>query len=161
MACPLCVQVGDINEVVQKADKMAKDIAARKARDSGTEKAKDELKDVPPLEKLAVSQLRIMCSSQSGGSQHAAAAVHMACVVAVCKGITHCLEAAMRAKHVPVQDRVSFGSATCCAVVGLDGATSVRTLYCVTRSCAHCCVVHSSSCPLLASALPKCNEVDL
>eukprot|EP00877_Chromochloris_zofingiensis_P014171 jgi/Chrzof1/9007/Cz03g32200.t1_ATP2 len=45
--------VGDINEVVQKADKMAKDIAARKARDSGTEKAKDELKDVPPLEKLA------------------------------------------------------------------------------------------------------------
>eukprot|EP00882_Tetradesmus_deserticola_P002189 GHRQ01002340.1.p1 GENE.GHRQ01002340.1~~GHRQ01002340.1.p1 ORF type:complete len:322 (+),score=162.52 GHRQ01002340.1:104-1069(+) len=46
--------VGDITEVQEKADKMAKDIAARKGKDEGgAAAAKEELKNVPSLEKMA------------------------------------------------------------------------------------------------------------
>eukprot|EP00775_Hariotina_reticulata_P012532 gene12532-12665_t len=46
--------VGDITEVVEKADKMAKEIAARKAKDEGGAKAaQEELKNIPPLELMA------------------------------------------------------------------------------------------------------------
>eukprot|EP00879_Flechtneria_rotunda_P000510 GHRR01000614.1.p1 GENE.GHRR01000614.1~~GHRR01000614.1.p1 ORF type:complete len:577 (+),score=181.91 GHRR01000614.1:143-1873(+) len=46
--------VGDISEVQQKADKMAKEIAARKAKDEGgAAAAKEELKNVPALDKMA------------------------------------------------------------------------------------------------------------
>lgn len=47
--------VGDITEVQQKADQMAKDIAARKARDDKGSAAaiQEELKDVPPLAMMA------------------------------------------------------------------------------------------------------------
>jgi F-type H+-transporting ATPase subunit beta len=47
--------VGDITEVQQKADQMAKDIAARKARDEKGSAAaiQEEMKDVPPLAQMA------------------------------------------------------------------------------------------------------------
>jgi len=47
--------VGDITEVQEKADNMAKEIAARKARDDKGAAAamKEELKDVPPLAMMA------------------------------------------------------------------------------------------------------------
>jgi F-type H+-transporting ATPase subunit beta len=50
--------VGDITEVMEKADKMAKEIAARKAKDEGGAKAaQEELKNVPALE-LMVSEIK-------------------------------------------------------------------------------------------------------
>lgn len=46
--------VGDIKEVVEKADRMAKEMAERKARDEGKGgSGVAELKDVPPLELMA------------------------------------------------------------------------------------------------------------
>jgi F-type H+-transporting ATPase subunit beta len=47
--------VGDITEVQQKADQMAKDIAARRARDEKGSAAaiQEEMKDVPPLAQMA------------------------------------------------------------------------------------------------------------
>jgi len=47
--------VGDIKEVVEKADRMAKEMAARKGAETadGKKAAQAALKDVPPLEKLA------------------------------------------------------------------------------------------------------------
>lgn len=51
--------VGDITEVQEKADKMAKDIAARKARDEKGSAAaiQEEMKDVPPLAQM-VSEIK-------------------------------------------------------------------------------------------------------
>lgn len=46
--------VGDIAEVLQKADKMAKDMAARR-EDSKGKKSVDDLKDVPPLDTMAAA----------------------------------------------------------------------------------------------------------
>ena len=46
--------VGDIKEVVEKAERMAKEMAERKARDEGkAAAAQEELKDVPALEAMA------------------------------------------------------------------------------------------------------------
>ncbi|WIA19663.1 hypothetical protein OEZ85_005594 [Tetradesmus obliquus] len=46
--------VGDITEVQEKADKMAKEIAARKGKDEGgAAAAQEELKNVPALDKMA------------------------------------------------------------------------------------------------------------
>lgn len=63
-------QVGDIKEVVAKADRMAKEIAARK----GDEKAKAavgqaELKDVPSLDKMAgeIQEVKGGGGGQGGG----------------------------------------------------------------------------------------------
>jgi len=47
--------VGDIEEVAAKADRMAKEMAARKGAetDSGKKAAEAAMKDVPPLDRLA------------------------------------------------------------------------------------------------------------
>eukprot|EP00878_Enallax_costatus_P000264 GHUV01000332.1.p1 GENE.GHUV01000332.1~~GHUV01000332.1.p1 ORF type:complete len:579 (+),score=155.84 GHUV01000332.1:159-1895(+) len=49
--------VGDITEVQEKADKMAKEIAARKAKEGGdvAAQAKEELKNVAPLAEMAAA----------------------------------------------------------------------------------------------------------
>ena len=44
--------VGDIKEVIEKSDRMAAEMAARKETDSGKKDSKSELKDVPSLEKM-------------------------------------------------------------------------------------------------------------
>jgi F-type H+-transporting ATPase subunit beta len=50
--------VGDINEVIEKADRMAKEIAQRKDAESGKKTAAAaELKDVPSLDKM-VSEIK-------------------------------------------------------------------------------------------------------
>ena len=58
--------VGDIKEVAEKAERMAKEMAERKARDEGKASASGEaqLKDVPPLELMA-SEVR--CPGSKGG----------------------------------------------------------------------------------------------
>lgn len=56
--------VGDIKEVKEKADKMAKDIASRKEAD--TKKVSEELKDIPSLEKL-VSEIKEVVIEEDDG----------------------------------------------------------------------------------------------
>jgi hypothetical protein len=61
--------VGDIKEVVEKAERMAKEMAERKARDEGKGGASAEasLKDVPPLELMASEVGR--CAGRGCGPQ--------------------------------------------------------------------------------------------
>lgn len=44
--------VGDIKEVIEKSDRLAAEMAARKDTDSGKKDTKAELKDVPSLDKM-------------------------------------------------------------------------------------------------------------